>query len=90
MKITDGPVKRKINVVKGVTIFLNQAMYNESAVIQMGTTGTSVFVISGATCHLILSLPVNIPFNLPSGERLLKLQDNIWIIKVIIIYEVSF
>ena len=55
----------------------------------MGTTGAAVFVVSGATCHSILSLPVNRPFNLLSGERLCQLQDNLRIIKVIIMGEVS-
>ena len=55
----------------------------------MGTTGTAAFVISEATCHSILSLPVNCPFNILSGERLCQFQDNLQLIKVIIIDEVS-
>ena len=55
----------------------------------MGTTGTAKFVISGTICHSIFSLPVNHPFNLLSGESLHQLQDNLRIIKVIIIDEVS-
>ena len=64
-------------------------MGNGSAVLRMSTTGTAAFVVSEATCHSILSLPVNLPFNLLSGERLLQLQDNLRLIKFIIIYEVS-
>ena len=53
------------------------------------TTRTAAFFISGATRHSILSLPVNFSFNILSDERLCLLQDNIRLIRVIIIDEVS-
>ena len=64
-------------------------MGNESDVLRMGTTGTAAFLISGATCHSILILPVNHPFNILSGERLRQLQENIRLIKGSIVDEVS-
>ena len=51
----------------------------------MGNNGTAVFFISVATFHSILSLY----FNILSGERLRQLQDNLRLVKVIIIYEIS-
>ena len=55
----------------------------------MGTTGTAVIFISGSTGHSILSLPINSPLNLISGKRLRQLQDNIRLIEVITIDELS-
>ena len=76
-------------VVKRLTKVVNQAMGNENDILRMGTTGTSVFATSGATYHSILNLPVNHPFIILSGQGIFQLQENLWIVKVIIIDEVS-
>ena len=90
MIITGGPGTGKSTVVKGITKVVNNMTYRaESAVLRMGTTGTAAFVISGATCHSILYLPVNRAFADLTGRKLRELQDNLQDIKVIIIDEVS-
>ena len=67
MTITGVPETGKITVVKGVTKVVNQAMGNDSAVLRMDNTGTAEFFISEATCHSILILPENLPFNILPG-----------------------
>ena len=89
MTITGGPETGESTVVKLVKQIVNQAMGNDRSVLWMVNKGTAVFVISRDKCHSILGLPVNLPFNLLSGWRLRQLQENLRLIRVIIIDEVS-
>ena len=55
------------------------------AVLRLGTTGTSVFVIFGTTYHSTLHLTINRPYNLITGSRLQESQECICNTKAIII-----
>ena len=87
--MTGGSGTVKINVVIGLTKVETRQIGNESDVLRIYNTGTATFFIYGAICHSILSLPVNRPFSILPGERLCQLQDNLRLIKVIMIDEVS-
>ena len=89
MTITGGPGTGKSTVIKGITKAVNSIIGNETAVLRMGTTGTAAFVISGATCHSVLSLPINRTYCALKGDKLRILQENLKDKKIIIIDEVS-
>ena len=55
------------------------------AVIRLSTTGFFVFVICGTTCHSMLHLTINRPYNLLTGSRLQESQECICNTKAIII-----
>ena len=60
-----------------------------SYALRLGTAGTAAFVISGATCHSTLRLPINRQFQTLQGSALRNLQEIFAEKKVIIIDEVS-
>ena len=57
MIIIGGPGTGKNKVIKAVTKFFNAK--NVNYLLQLGNTGTSSFVISVATTHSVLVLPVD-------------------------------
>ena len=89
MIIMEGPGTRKSTVVKAVTKIVNETVQNSTSVLRLGTNGTAAFVISDATSHSILSLPINCPFQDLKGFKLKSLQDHLDEIILIIIDEIS-
>ena len=63
MIIMGVPGTGKSIVVKAVTNTLNKTVQNSTLVLCLGTTGTADFVMYGATCHYVLSIPINPPLN---------------------------
>ena len=53
-----GPDTGKITEVKVVTKIMNESVQNSTSVLNLGTTRTDPFVISGDTYHYVLSLPI--------------------------------
>ena len=85
--IMDMPDTGKSKFIKDVTKVLNTK--NANSVLMLGTTGTAPFIISGATAHLVLGLPLNRNF-FPLQEILLwKIQQHLQPYKIIVINEMS-
>ena len=76
---------RKSAAFKAVTKILYDAVQNITSVIRLGTTGIAAFVISGATCHYVLVLLSNIPFNDLNGSKIQHSQQHLYGTKMIII-----
>ena len=57
-------------------------------VLRLGTTGTSAFVVAGATCHSALHLPINIKFQPLQRSALRNFRECFFGRKMIIINEV--
>ena len=67
---------------------LNETVQNSSSVVCLDLTGTSSFVISGATCRSVLGLPIDLPFSYLNGSKLQHLQHNLNRIKMITVDEI--
>ena len=88
MIIIGGTDTGKIILVKLVTKIVNETVQNITPVIRLGTTKTAAFLISGDTCHSVLSLPVNISFQDLKGVKPKFLQYHLDEIILIIIDEI--
>ena len=76
-------------VVKAVTKIMNETVQHITSVLRFGTTGTADFVISGATFHYVLGIPINHPINYLNGSKIQHLQQCLYGINIIIIDEIS-
>ena len=89
MIIMGGPGTGKSTVVKAVMNIVDETVQNSTSVLRIGTTGNDVFVISRATCHSVMILPINCLFRNLKGFRLKFLHDRLYEILMMIIDEIS-